>query len=200
MSTKVADLVARIRALESELEEELKQDLQQAADVFRYRIERGRVRFEAETSALHLKARQSVARFLLNSSLRTVLSAPIIYFMLVPLVLLDLTTIMFQATCFRIYGIARVDRSRYVAIDRHRLDYLNWIEKLNCDYCSYANGVLAFAREVAARTEQYWCPIKHARRVLGPHSRYAEFVAYGDAEAWSRDVPGLREAVRARKG
>jgi hypothetical protein len=30
-------------------------------------------------------------------------------------------------------------------------------------------------REVASRTEIYWCPIKHARRVLGPHPHYQGF-------------------------
>jgi hypothetical protein len=35
---------------------------------------------------------------------------------------------------------------------------------------AYANGVFAYVREVGSRTEQYWCPIKHARRVLGVHA------------------------------
>ena len=32
----------------------------------------------------------------------------------------------------------------------------------------------------AARTEQYWCPIKHDRRTIGMHARYAHFLDYGD--------------------
>jgi hypothetical protein len=36
------------------------------------------------------------------------------------------------------------------------------IEKINCAYCSYANGAIASVREMASRTEIYWCPIKHA--------------------------------------
>ena len=71
------------------------------------------------------------------------------------------------------------------------LAYLNALEKLNCAYCSYANGVIAFTREVAGRTERYWCPIKHARRVLGAHPHYSEFVDYGDAEAFRRDAAAL---------
>ena len=43
----------------------------------------------------------------------------------------------------------------YLAFDRHRLTYLNFAEKLNCEYCAYANGILAYFTEIAARTEQY---------------------------------------------
>ncbi|MDE2512291.1 MAG: hypothetical protein KGL74_14295 [Elusimicrobia bacterium] len=48
------------------------------------------------------------------------------------------------------------------------VEYLNWIELFNCDYCSYAGGLIAFAREVSSRAEQYFCPIKHASRCAGP--------------------------------
>ena len=36
---------------------------------------------------------------------------------------------------------------------------------INCIYRSYANGLCSYVTEVAARTEQHWCPIKHARRL-----------------------------------
>jgi hypothetical protein len=41
-------------------------------------------------------------------------------------------------------------------------------------------------RARSLRTEQYWCPIKHARRVIGAHVQYAEFDDYGDAEAYRK--------------
>jgi hypothetical protein len=63
---------------------------------------------------------------------------------------------------------------------------LNALEKLNCVYCSYANGLIAYVREIAGRTEQYWCPIKHARRVIGAHPHYAQFQDYGDAAAFRK--------------
>jgi hypothetical protein len=77
-------------------------------------------------------------------------------------------------------------------VDRHRLAYLNTIEKLNCVYCGYGNGVIAYAHEVIARTEQYWCPIRHARRVHGAHERYPDFFDYGDAEAYRSGRARLR--------
>ncbi len=36
-------------------------------------------------------------------------------------------------------------RGAHFTFDRHRLGYLNLIEKLNCDYCAYANGLFAYA-------------------------------------------------------
>mgnify|MGYP005852257819 CR=1 FL=1 len=69
------------------------------------------------------------------------------------------------------------------------------IEQYNCVYCGYGNGVLAYAREVAARTEQYWCPIKHARKVLGRHSRYHDFIDFGDAEHYHGRLAEYRQKL-----
>jgi hypothetical protein len=120
----------------------------------------------------------------LNARPLTVLTAPVIYALIVPLLLLDLFVTAYQAACFPAYGIPKVRRSDYLVFDRHHLRYLNAIEKLNCAYCSYANGLIAYVREIAGRTEQYWCPIKHARRVIGAHPRYAMFEDYGDADGY----------------
>lgn len=74
---------------------------------------------------------------------------------------------------------------------------MNAIE-LNCVYCGYANGVLAYVREIAARTEQYWCPIRHAKGVRAPHAHYREFVDYGDAKGYHRRLPVLRDNLKAK--
>jgi len=105
-------------------------------------------------------------------------------------------TSLYQAICFPVYGITKVRRGDYLVFDRHNLHYLNAIEKLNCAYCSYANGVAAYVREVAARTEQYWCPIKHARRLSGHHPYYSHFVDYGDATAFQSQLGKLREELK----
>lgn len=98
--------------------------------------------------------------------------------------MLDLFVSTYQFICFPVYGIPKVRRSNYMVFDRYHLAYLNMLEKLNCSYCSYGNGVIAYAREIASRTEQYWCPIKHARRLIGAHPRYALFADYGSAEGF----------------
>lgn len=124
------------------------------------------------------------------------MTAPIIYTLIIPIALLDLSVTFYQAVCFPLYGISKVRRRDYMVFDRHHLAYLNGIEKLNCTYCSYANGLIAYVREVAARTEQYWCPIKHAERISDAHDRYPEFVDFGDAEAYHGRARQLRDVLK----
>jgi hypothetical protein len=116
--------------------------------------------------------------------------------LIVPIAILDLWTSAYQWVCFPVFRVPLVRRSSYVVIDRYHLSYLNTIEKMNCLYCSYANGVFAYVREIAGRTEQYWCPIKHATRVRGAHGHYHAFVDFGDADGYRRRLPLLRAELR----
>ena len=97
-----------------------------------------------------------------------------------------------------------VRRKDCFVYDRAHLGYLNIIEKFNCAYCSYGNGVAAYFREIIDRTEQYWCPIKHARRALHAHPYYHGFADFGDAEAYRRELESLRRELahlgRKREG
>jgi hypothetical protein len=163
---------------------------------WRYRMKRGRVEFEREMHELHARFRQSLPAYLLNANPWSLLTAPMIYSLLVPLALLDAWVWAYQRTCFPIYGIPRVPRRPYFALDRGKLQYLNAIEKVNCAFCTYANGVIAHVREVAARTEQYWCPIKHARPIASPHDRYHHFFDYGDAASYRHDLEWQRRRLR----
>jgi hypothetical protein len=181
MNERIRELLAEIVKLEDELEQAL--DAQQEQVV--YRIEGTRVRFERRIRETQDQLRIGLLRWAWHASPRNAASAPFIYGMIIPLALLDLFISLYQAICFPLYRVAKVHRSSYIVLDRHHLRYLNSIEKLNCVYCGYANGLLAYAREIASRTEQYWSPIKHARRVLGTHRRYAHFLDYGEA----RDYP-----------
>ena len=192
MTSRIDDLLEHIAKLERELEAEV--DQRRAR--WRYRIEAGRIRFEREVRLAHRRLKQSVPRFLRESSIPNLLTAPLIYSLVVPIALLDAWMSLYQTICFRIYGIARVRRSKYIVIDRQHLAYLNAIEKLNCMYCGYANGVFAYVREIAGRTEQYWCPIRHARRVRAPHEHYRDFVDYGDAEGYRQRLIPLRHELR----
>jgi hypothetical protein len=144
---------------------------------------------------LHLAIKTSAARYLAEANPLIVLVAPVIYSLIIPFVLLDVFVMVFQAICFPIYKIPKVRRRDYLIFDRHHLAYLNIIEKINCAYCSYGTGAIAFAREVAARTEMYWCPIKHARRVLGPHPHYHGFADFGDAEGFRQKMGAMKDGV-----
>ena len=123
---------------------------------------------------------------------RHLASIPFIYGMLAPMAFLDAMASLYQAVCFRLWRMPRVDRAAYLKLERRRLPYLTGVQRLNCAYCSYANGVLAYVREIAARTEQYWCPIQHPAAPLAPHERYEGFLPYGDAI----DVPARMQALR----
>jgi hypothetical protein len=192
---RMLDVLDRIRDLETELEHEIAAAQKQ----WHYRIDRGRVRFEEAVHRRHKAMKTSIRRYLQESYLPSILTAPVIYSVAVPFMLMDLWVTLFQRICFPIYGIARVRRSDYIALDRRKLAYLNGIEKANCEYCGYSNGVIGYVREVAARTEQYWCPIKHARRVKGTHAHYRAFVDYGDAVGYKQELPVLRESLHDHK-
>ena len=140
--------------------------------------------FSLETRAEHLLHKISMWQHMRSTPILVILTSPLIYVCVAPFLLLDLAVAIYQAVCFPIYRIPRVERSDYLVYDRGHLAYLNAIEKVACIYCSYANGLLAYIMEIAARTEQHFCPIKHARRSLQSHSRDAHMLPYGDARAY----------------
>jgi len=166
------------------LEAELDTAIAEQESRVRYRIEGKRVVFESAIREAHrkLKPKMNFLVWFFTVRPKNFLTMPVIYGMLVPLALLDLCISFYQLTCFPIYGIARVKRSNYILVDRQYLAYLNIIEKADCIYCGYAVGMIAYASEILARTEQYFCPIKHARKMLGAHARYARFLGYGEAD------------------
>ncbi len=194
MESDIEDLVRRLVRLEDELERKLEAQRSE----LQYRMEKKRVVFEESVLRRHRAIRTGLLTFLRHSPLATLIVAPAVYGLILPLVLLDLSVYVFQLVCFTAWGMERVRRSDHVIVDRHRLAYLNGIEKLNCAYCGYANGVIAYAREAASRSEQYWCPIKHALRVRTPHQRYRRFVNYGDAEGFRARLDALRREVRKK--
>ena len=186
------EILSRLRQAEADLEQELDRLLEQQRRHFKYRLSRGKVVFEQNFKRLQRQYRTSELHFIFNAPLAFLVSAPLIYSMILPLRFLDACITLYQSVCFPIYRIPRVRRRDYLVIDRHHLAYLNAIEKFNCVYCGYSNGLIEYAREVTARTEQYWCPIKHARRTLDEHARTRRFFDFGDAETYRRDVRQLR--------
>lgn len=180
-----------------ELQGELDREIHKRRKALGWRLNGRLVEFEMGVALEHRRLRQGLATFLARSTLSTVLTAPVIYSLIAPLALIDLWASLYQAICFRAYRIPRVRRSAYLPLDRGRLGYLNVVERLNCQFCSYANGVLAYVREIASRTEQYWCPIKHALRVPDRHERYSAFLDYGDADDYRARLARFRDQLRA---
>ena len=191
MNNRINELLEEIRALEEALAETIKtQELE-----FYYRLEGTRVRFEKAVKQAHKKFKVGSLVWLARSNPRNLISAPFIYFMIIPFSFLDFSVTVYQWICFPLYRIARVKRSNYIAIDRHQLSYMNSFEKLNCTYCGYVNGLVAYIREITARTEQYWCPVKHARKILDPHRRYNRFADFGDPQGYQEHIQTMREQL-----
>jgi hypothetical protein len=196
MSNKIRQILDQIAALEGELQTAVEEQQER----LRYHLEGRRVTFERAIREAHLNVRMGVFHWFLTVRPLNYLTAPIIYGMIVPLALIDLSISFYQLTCFPIYGVARVKRANYIVLDHQHLAYLNIVEKVDCMYCSYAVGLLGYAQEITARTEQYFCPIKHARKLLSAHSRYEHFMAYGDADDFHVKLEEFRtELAREKK-
>ncbi len=189
MNNRIRQIVEQIAALEDELNAAVEEHEQR----LRYQLEGRRVVFEQAVREAHQRVRLGVFRWFLTVRPQNYLTMPVIYGAAIPLALFDLCISLYQLICFPVYRIARVKRADYIVYDHQHLAYLNIIEKAHCLYCSYAVGLLAYAGEIIARTEQYFCPIKHARKVLAAHSRYDRFLEYGEAD----DFHGKLETFRA---
>jgi hypothetical protein len=191
MNDKITGVLARMAALEDELRAAVRE---QESRMF-FQISGKRVEFEGSVKAAHRKLKRNFFRWLVTDRPQNLITGPIIYAMVFPLLVLDLCVSFYQWACFPIYGIAKVRRRDYIVFDRRHLAYLNFIEKFHCTYCEYGTGLMAYMGEILARTEQYFCPIKHAHKVLGTHARYNRFLDYGEADAYEAKLEEFRVAL-----
>lgn len=151
----------------------------------------------------HRRAPPAWLAYVLTAEWRHVVCVPFIYPALLPMLVLDVCVTLYQWVCFPLCGMPRVRRSDFGTFDRERLGYLNALEKINCAYCTYANGLIAYCREVFGLTEQYWCPIQHAGQPAPRHRFEQGFAEYGDADHYRSDLSRLRaqlQAMRNRTG
>jgi hypothetical protein len=195
MNDRIRHLLDEMAAIEEELRVALHE--QEASALFK--IKGKRVEFEESIRQAHLRLKTGFFRWLVAYRPRNLITGPIIYGMIVPLAILDLAVSFYQAACFPIYRIHKVSRADYFVYDRQQLEYLNFIEKFHCTYCAYGNGLIAYVAEIVARTEEYFCPIKHARKILGIHGRYARFLEYGDAADYQGRLEQFRVGLGTKK-
>ena len=191
MNRTINNIVDEMRDLEEELEALIGK---QQRD-FLYNIKGAKIEFEKTILAQQKAFKMSLAQWLKASSIRSILSIPFIYGMLIPIAFMHITIEVYQAICFPLYNIPKVKRADYFIADRQQLPYLNIIEKFNCAYCSYGNAVIAYTREIIGRTELYWCPIKHAKKILGTHKHYQQFLDFGDFESYHKKTKKLRSKL-----
>ena len=195
MNDRIRALLNQITALENDLQTALQE---QQTSMF-FQIKGKRIEFEGSIRQAHLRLKKGFFRWLVTNRPQNLITGPVIYLMIFPLLILDLCVTLYQAACFPIYKIVKVKRADYIVFDRQHLGYLNWIEKFHCTYCAYGTGLVAYIREILARTEQYFCPIKHARKILGTHARYAQFLDYGDAPDYEARLEEFRIALSKMK-
>jgi len=162
--------IRRLLSEISELEEELATVMHEQQERLHYRIEGSKIRFEENLRRVHHELKTGVFAWLRESELRNVVSAPFVYVMIIPFAILDGFLFVYQSVCFPLYRIPKVRRSNFVVLDRHHLGYLNVVERMNCMFCGYSDGLLAYTRQIVSRTEMYWCPqriVRRRRRAIG---------------------------------
>ena len=191
MNERITHILAQMAALEDDLRTAVHE---QEKKIF-FEIRGKRVEFESSVKAAHKKLKKNLFTWLVTDRPQNLITGPIIYAMVLPLLMLDFFVSFYQLTCFPIYGIHKVRRADYIVFDRQHLAYLNFIEKFHCTYCAYGSGLMGYMGEIIARTEEYFCPIKHAHNILGTHTRYNRFLDYGDAVDYEKRLEEFRVAM-----
>jgi len=189
MNDKIKEIIEEIEAMKVKLGEEI---AQQEKDIS-YEIQNGYVRFEKEVLDKQKKNMKNLFDWFRDIPLLHLLASPLVYAMIIPAILFDIILFVYQQVIFRIFKFKFIKRSDYIIFDRQYLGYLNSIEKLNCMYCSYFNGLMQYASAIASRTELYFCPIKHAKKVAYQHEYYDEFFSYGDEDKYQKKLEALRK-------
>ncbi|MEQ8200586.1 MAG: hypothetical protein ABRQ24_04070 [Syntrophomonadaceae bacterium] len=180
MDSKIRQIQQKI----DELEAALQHEYEFLAEKYGFSIHQKRIEFLHTFRERNKTFRIPAWKYAIPVNIRHVLSIPFIYMMVVPTIILDLFLTMYNWTALPLYRIPVVKRRDYIVYDRQFLDYLNWIQKINCVYCTYVNGVFAYAVELGGRTERYWCPIKAAKKRPARNNWYSDYADYGSPEQW----------------
>jgi len=189
MNDKIKEMIEEIEALKLKLGEEIAQQEKYIS----YEIQNGYVQFEKEILNKQKENMKNLLAWFRDIPLLHLLASPLVYGMLIPAILFDIILFIYQQVVFRIFKFKFIKRSDYILFDRQYLGYLNSIEKLNCLYCSYFNGLMQYASAIAGRTELYFCPIKHAKKVAYEHEYYNEFFRYGEENEYQKKLEALRK-------
>ena len=121
MATQLDDLMDKLRQIQADIEVELAKRREE----LRFHLENRRIVFEREVLRIHRELKTRATRYLIDANPLMILSAPVIYSLVIPIALVDLWAMAYQAICFPIYRIPKVRRRDYLVFDRHHLAYLN---------------------------------------------------------------------------
>jgi hypothetical protein len=182
MNNKIQDIIRKMEELNRKLGEEYSK----LAKKYGFSIDEQKIIFLKRFKERNKAFRIPSWKYVIPKDIRHLLSLPFIYMMIIPIVILDIFVTVYHLVAFPLYEIPWVKRKDYIIYDRKFLDYLNIVQKVHCLYCSYVNGFLAYAVEIAGRTERYWCPIKAAHKPITNHDWYEDFADYGNPEEWMK--------------
>lgn len=189
MNENIKEMIEEIETMKKKLGEEI---TKQEENV-NYEISNGYIKFEKEMFNSQKQNMMHLWDWFREIPLQQLLSAPVVYMMIIPAVVLDIMLFVYHNVVSRVFKIKFRKRSDYVVFDRQYLGYLNVVEKLNCLYCAYFNGVMQYASSIAGRTELYFCPIKHAKKIAYKHEFYHTFLPYGDGNEYQKTLKELRK-------
>jgi hypothetical protein len=148
MTTQLDTLMEKLRSVEAEIEVEMAKRREE----MRFHLENRKIVFEQEASQVHREIKTNAMRYLIDVGPLVILVAPVIYSLIIPMVLLDLGVMAYQAICFPVYRIPKVRRRDYLVFDRHHLAYLNAIEKVGCAWPPSSARSPRARRSVGARS------------------------------------------------
>jgi hypothetical protein len=106
----MAPYVERIVRRLHEAEEDLQREVHEQQRRWRFEVHRGRVRFDRGIRDAHRRMKQGIPAYIREGSLLSLVTAPVVYSLIVPLLVLDVWTTVYQCVCFPIYGVPRVHR------------------------------------------------------------------------------------------
>ena len=193
---KIQKIIKDIQKKRRELAYEYEKFSMYLREKYEFSFKWGKPQFSKRATQYHKKFKTPLYRYIIPKSYRHVLSMPFIYAMIFPVVILDIFLFIYQQTAMRLYGIPLIKRSEYVVFDRKHLAYLNLIQKGNCIYCSYVNGIFQYAVEIAGRTEKYWCPIKVAQKKSWSHRWEEYFADFWDPEEFKNQFNSNKEFLK----
>ncbi len=189
MTPRIEEMMQDIETMKARLREEIAKEEKKIA----YTIKNGSVVFEEALLQRQRQQMKQLGAWFREIPFIQLLTAPVIYGMMIPAVILDLSLWIYKIIVGKVFNIKFAERKDYIVFDRHYLGYLNIIEKINCVYCSYFNGLMNYAVAIAGRTELYFCPIKHAKKVAYEHPFSYRFFSYADGESYQERLKRLRE-------
>ena len=188
MTAQLDVLTEKLRSVQAEIEAELAK----RREKLRFHLENRRIVFEKEVLRIHHEIKTRASRYLIDANPLMILTAPVIYSLIVPVGCL-ISGHGVSGDLFSGYKIPMA-ACDYAGASTATISPISTSSKINCAL-PYANGAIAFAREVASRTGSLLVRITRAAcsartRITGLR---ISATPKGSARSW-----GMKDGVKTR--